>query len=176
MVVKSRTIAYLTILIERWKMWGKISRLHAGHLYAVGRGQRALQSPVKALRVGVGVKNNFDRDAQNLVVPIGFYLIKRCEQKNVILYLGYNHPSMLKIWENDSNIRTLVNRPALGYYPNVEWPDMLKRVLLSVAPPGLNQVHNQCNQIGRFIGLWSTFQSLWQQLFAQICHILRQFL
>jgi hypothetical protein len=30
--------------------------------------------------------------------------------------------------------------PALGFYPNVEWPDMLKRVLISVAPPGLNQV------------------------------------
>ena len=22
----------------------------------------------------------------------------------------------------------------------------------------------QCNQIGRFIGIWATFQSLWQQL------------
>ena len=57
-----------------------------------------------------------------------------------ISLLGYNHPSMLDIWKDDQNIRTLVNRPALGFYPNVEWPDMLKRVLLSVAPPGLNQV------------------------------------
>lgn len=58
----------------------------------------------------------------------------------LFLYQGYNHPSMLDIWKDDQNIRTLVNRPALGFYPNVEWPDMLKRVLLSVAPPGLNQV------------------------------------
>ena len=29
--------------------------------------------------------------------------------------------------------------------------------------------HEQCDQIGRFIGLWATFQSLWQQL---ICPIL----
>ena len=29
----------------------------------------------------------------------------------------------------------------------------------------LTQTHsNQCDQIGRFIGLWATFQSLWQQL------------
>jgi 4-aminobutyrate aminotransferase/(S)-3-amino-2-methylpropionate transaminase len=46
---------------------------------------------------------------------------------------------MLKIWKDDQNVRTLVNRPALGFYPNAEWPDMLRRVLLSVAPPGLNQ-------------------------------------
>jgi 4-aminobutyrate aminotransferase/(S)-3-amino-2-methylpropionate transaminase len=52
---------------------------------------------------------------------------------------GYNHPSMLKIWKDEDNVRTLVNRPALGYYPNVEWAKMLRKVLLSVAPPGLNQ-------------------------------------
>jgi len=54
--------------------------------------------------------------------------------------IGYNHPSMLNIWNDEHNIKTLVNRPALGFYPGVEWPDMLRRVLLDVAPPGLNQV------------------------------------
>lgn len=54
--------------------------------------------------------------------------------------IGYNHPSMLDVWKSEHNIKTLVNRPALGFYPGVEWPDMLRRVLLSVAPPGLNQV------------------------------------
>jgi len=57
--------------------------------------------------------------------------------------IGYNHPSMLEIWKDDTNIRTLVNRPALGFYPGVEWPDMLKRVLLSIAPKDLNQVKYQ---------------------------------
>ena len=33
----------------------------------------------------------------------------------------------------------------------------------------------QCDQIGRFIALLATFQSLWQQLFAQIAHILANF-
>jgi 4-aminobutyrate aminotransferase/(S)-3-amino-2-methylpropionate transaminase len=46
---------------------------------------------------------------------------------------------MLDVWKSDHNVRTLVNRPALGYYPNVEWPDLLRRVLLSVAPKGLEQ-------------------------------------
>ena len=58
----------------------------------------------------------------------------------LMLATGYNHPSMLKIWEDPHNIRTLVNRPALGVYPGVDWPSMLKNVLLSVAPSGLDQV------------------------------------
>ena len=35
---------------------------------------------------------------------------------------------------------------------------------------------SRCDQIGRLIALWATFQSLWQQFFAQIVHIFRQFL
>ncbi len=55
--------------------------------------------------------------------------------------LGYNHPAMLDVWNNENNVKTLVNRPALGFYPGVEWPDLLRRVLLAVAPPGLEQVY-----------------------------------
>ena len=34
----------------------------------------------------------------------------------------------------------------------------------------------QCDQIGRFIGLWATFKAFGNHLFFQISHILRQFL
>ena len=34
----------------------------------------------------------------------------------------------------------------------------------------------QCDQIWRFIELWATFKSFWQQLIAQIFHVLREFL
>ena len=35
-----------------------------------------------------------------------------------------------------------------------------------------NLMYSQCDQIRRFIVLWATFQSLWQQFYAQIVHIL----
>ena len=35
----------------------------------------------------------------------------------------------------------MVNRPALGVYPAKEWPDMLRTVLMSIAPKGLESGH-----------------------------------
>lgn len=51
--------------------------------------------------------------------------------------LGYNHPDLLKVFASESNLKTLINRPALGVFPGQDWPDQLKNVLMSVAPKGL---------------------------------------
>ena len=40
---------------------------------------------------------------------------------------------------------------------------------------GQNFTYNQCDQIGRFIALWATFLSLWQQLFTPILSFLQHF-
>ena len=39
----------------------------------------------------------------------------------------------------------------------------------------LSALYHQCDEIGRFIAFWSTFLSLWQQLFSPDCHILGNF-
>lgn len=54
--------------------------------------------------------------------------------------LGYNHPDLLTAFEDESNLRALVNRPALGVFPGADWPEKLQKVLLSVAPEGLTNV------------------------------------
>ncbi|RVE43446.1 hypothetical protein evm_011897 [Chilo suppressalis] len=54
--------------------------------------------------------------------------------------IGYNHPELLKAFEDQQNLRSLINRPALGVFPSMDWPEKLKNVLLSVAPCGLNNV------------------------------------
>lgn len=51
--------------------------------------------------------------------------------------LGYNHPDMLKVFSSESNLKTLINRPALGVFPGEDWPDKLQHVLMPIAPKGL---------------------------------------
>lgn len=51
--------------------------------------------------------------------------------------MGYNHPDLLKVFTNDHNIRTLINRPALGVFPGEDWVDKLQNVLMPIAPKGL---------------------------------------
>lgn len=36
--------------------------------------------------------------------------------------------------------KTLINRPALGVFPSVDWPQRLRNVLISVAPHGMQSV------------------------------------
>ncbi|KAJ8968861.1 hypothetical protein NQ317_016784, partial [Molorchus minor] len=48
--------------------------------------------------------------------------------------IGYNHPEMLKVFTDQSNLKALVNRPALGVYPGDYWPGKLRNVLLAVSP------------------------------------------
>jgi len=55
--------------------------------------------------------------------------------------LGYNHPALLDCFKDPATIITMVNRPALGVYPAKEWPDMLRKVLMSIAPKGLENGH-----------------------------------
>ncbi|KAM8707543.1 hypothetical protein ACLKA7_005086 [Drosophila subpalustris] len=54
--------------------------------------------------------------------------------------LGYNHPRLLNLFKDDKNIKTLINRPALGVFPGKEWPEKLQSILMNIAPKGLNKI------------------------------------
>ena len=54
--------------------------------------------------------------------------------------VGYNNPALLLAATSPDMASALVNRPALGNFPQHDWAHILESGTLKVAPPGMNQV------------------------------------
>ena len=54
--------------------------------------------------------------------------------------VGYNNPTLLRAATSPEMVNSLINRPALGNFPPVDWAHTLESGVLRVAPKGLNQV------------------------------------
>lgn len=54
--------------------------------------------------------------------------------------LGYNHPELIDLLKDPDHIRTLVNHPAFGFYPDGDYSQRIRNSLLSVAPKGHSEV------------------------------------
>jgi 4-aminobutyrate aminotransferase/(S)-3-amino-2-methylpropionate transaminase len=54
--------------------------------------------------------------------------------------VGYNNPSLLLAATSPEMASAIINRPALGNFPQHDWADILETGILTVAPKGLNQV------------------------------------
>ncbi|KAH7073688.1 aminotransferase class-III-domain-containing protein [Paraphoma chrysanthemicola] len=54
--------------------------------------------------------------------------------------VGYNNPALLLAATSPEMASAIINRPALGNFPQHDWADVLESGILAVAPKGLNQV------------------------------------
>lgn len=54
--------------------------------------------------------------------------------------IGYNNAALRSAASSPEMVNSLINRPALGNFPPGDYAHLLKTGILSVAPPGLNQV------------------------------------
>lgn len=54
--------------------------------------------------------------------------------------VGYNNPNLLLAASSPEMVSAIVNRPALGNFPQHDWAHILETGILKAAPKGLNQV------------------------------------
>ena len=83
---------------------------------------------------------DYDKSYGNYLSDVDGNTFLDCFMQIASIPLGYNHPAILEALRNESNIKAMANRPALGWFPSEDWVVRMRETMMSVAPPGTSQV------------------------------------
>lgn len=88
----------------------------------------------------VSLLANYNDSVGNYIADVDGNLLLDVYAQIASIPLGYNNPALLAAASSPEMASSLVNRPALGNFPQHDWAEILETGLLKVAPKGLNQV------------------------------------
>ena len=83
---------------------------------------------------------NYNQSYGNYIADLDGNLLLDVYAQIASIPVGYNNPSLQLAATSPEMASALINRPALGNFPQHDWADILESGILSVAPKGLNQV------------------------------------
>ncbi|KAK3759578.1 hypothetical protein RRG08_055107 [Elysia crispata] len=83
---------------------------------------------------------DYARSAGNYIMDVDGNVMLDLMTQIASIPVGYNHPRILKALMDPANLSTFANRPALGMHPPAQFGSDLSNTLVTVAPPGIDQV------------------------------------
>jgi 4-aminobutyrate aminotransferase/(S)-3-amino-2-methylpropionate transaminase len=103
--------------------------------------QKAVQELDKVFDVrSYNMMANYEKSCGNYIADVDGNMLLDVYAQIASIPLGYNNPALRAAASSPEMISALINRPALGNFPQHDWASLLKSGPLKVAPKGLNQV------------------------------------
>lgn len=88
----------------------------------------------------VNMLANYQESFGNYIADLDGNLLLDVYAQIASIPVGYNNPTLLAAATSPDMASALVNRPALGNFPQHDWASILNTGVLTVAPRGLNQI------------------------------------
>ena len=83
---------------------------------------------------------NYQQSYGNYITDLDGNILLDMYAQIASIPVGYSNPSLLLAATSPDMASALINRPALGNFPQHDWASILETGILKVAPKGLNQV------------------------------------
>ena len=83
---------------------------------------------------------NYEQSIGNYIADLDGNVLLDVYAQIASIPIGYNNSVLAEAARSPEMISSIINRPALGNFPQHDWADILRSGILKVAPRGLNQV------------------------------------